>query len=214
MTKQVLRAQTKVVLRAIPQNELQLQSRQLLQALEPIIMKYNVFGCYVNMDVAEAQTGFILRRIFALKKSVYLPRCTSTKITGQVPLVGNKVSHPHLTFHEVHSMEQVEDLKPSGKYGLREPPDDGLPPLPPADIEVLLIPGVAFDLSNGGRIGHGAGFYDDYVHRCLHYNHKVPLLVGLALKQQIVIGLPMETHDEPMDAIACGDGSLHWIRRL
>jgi 5-formyltetrahydrofolate cyclo-ligase len=47
------------------------------------------------------------------------------------------------------------------KWGLPEPPLDALR-IDPADIDVVLVPGVAFDTS-GNRIGYGKGFYDRFL---------------------------------------------------
>lgn len=52
-------------------------------------------------------------------------------------------------------------LKP-GAFGIREPKEDCSRPVRPEDIDLVVVPCVAFD-GHGGRIGHGKGFYDRYL---------------------------------------------------
>ena len=83
-------------------------------------------------------------------------------------------------------------------FGLLEPPPllakSRL--LLPAEAGLLLIPGVAFD-RDGGRLGHGKGFYD----RLLARAGPGPLRVALAFDTQVVAQVPMMGGDERMDLI-------------
>lgn len=66
------------------------------------------------------------------------------------------------------------------------------------NIDVAVIPGIAFD-KNGGRIGYGGGYYD----RFLQTDAPQAMRVGLAYKLQMVPTIPMEPHDIFMDYIIC-----------
>jgi 5-formyltetrahydrofolate cyclo-ligase len=90
-------------------------------------------------------------------------------------------------------------------FGLLEPPRElALTRLvSPADADLMLIPGVAFD-RNGGRLGHGKGFYD----RLLERAGAGPLRVALAFECQLVETVPMMTGDERMDLIVTENGVL------
>ena len=60
-------------------------------------------------------------------------------------------------------MQEIEAF-PRNKWGIPEPQGiafsrDGLP-----DIDLVIVPGVAFD-STCQRLGHGKGYYDCFLHR-------------------------------------------------
>ena len=81
----------------------------------------------------------------------------------------------------------------NGKYGIAEPTGE---PLKTDDlIELMLIPGVAFDKDNN-RLGRGAGYYDRILHR-----FGKALKIGLAYSYQLVDVLPTEHHDVGMDMV-------------
>lgn len=66
-----------------------------------------------------------------------------------------------------------------------------------ARFDVVLVPGLAFDLV-GGRLGRGAGFYD----RFLADVSPKTRLVGVAFDEQIVEKTPRDAFDLPVDALA------------
>ncbi|CAI7827426.1 unnamed protein product [Closterium sp. NIES-54] len=79
-------------------------------------------------------------------------------------------------------------------------------------LDLILVPGLAFDRS-GGRLGRGGGYYDVFLSQYLAHAQakqwKQPLIVALAYKAQILSSpLPMETSDVPVSGIVCADGFL------
>jgi 5-formyltetrahydrofolate cyclo-ligase len=64
-----------------------------------------------------------------------------------------------------------------------------LPKIDPSEIDVILVPGVAFD-RKGGRLGYGGGFYD----RLLPLASQA-VWVGVAFEQQVLAAIPMEPWD-------------------
>jgi len=80
-----------------------------------------------------------------------------------------------------------DDLSES-VLGLREPAD-GVP-IPLANIDMVIVPGIGFDLQ-GNRLGRGRGFYD----RFLAHRDWIGIACGLALEDQIIDEVPVSEHD-------------------
>lgn len=104
-----------------------------------------------------------------------------------------------LTFRE---MTAIEDLV-IGKFGIPEPPRSA-EELKPDDLAVALVPGRAFDC-NGRRLGRGNGGYDAWIRRQRNENQRAQCW-GVALGCQIVQEIPVEAHDEQMDAVITARG--------
>lgn len=66
----------------------------------------------------------------------------------------------------------------------------------PCEIDIIFVPGVAFDLSKN-RLGHGKGYYD----RFLTNLRKDSIKIGLAYDFQILDSIPADSHDVRMDII-------------
>ena len=78
------------------------------------------------------------------------------------------------------------DLK-LGQFEIREPADTCLP-LAIYRLDLILVPGVAFDL-HGRRLGRGKGFYDQLLAVAGGKS------CGVAFDEQIVTNIPVEPHD-------------------
>jgi len=72
------------------------------------------------------------------------------------------------------------------------------------DPEILIMPLSAFDMQ-GGRIGYGAGHYDRAISR-LKAKGINPRLIGFAFSCQEVDSVPVEPHDQPLEAIITENG--------
>jgi 5-formyltetrahydrofolate cyclo-ligase len=86
-------------------------------------------------------------------------------------------------------------------YGMLEPAAD-LPVIDPATLDLVLVPGVAFD-RRGGRMGFGGGFYDGF----LPTSHA--LRVGVTYDHCLADQLPTDEHDQRMDWIVTPTQRLH-----
>lgn len=94
----------------------------------------------------------------------------------------------------IHSeIKSFDELKP-GAFGILEPPKELLRPVDIAEIELILVPGVAFDL-HGNRIGYGGGYYDAFLRQSR------AIKIGLAYEFQIVDELPTTDGDEKVDLV-------------
>lgn len=102
---------------------------------------------------------------------------------------------PLVDGHELRLKEYREDELQRGAYHILEPLPTS-PDVAPDEIELALVPGVAFT-PHGQRLGHGGGFYDRLLPtlRCPLY--------GIAYPFRIVGQLPCEPHDMRMDAVFC-----------
>jgi 5-formyltetrahydrofolate cyclo-ligase len=85
-----------------------------------------------------------------------------------------------------------------GRYSLREPRAD-LPELALDELDVVIVPGLAFD-ATGARLGRGGGFYDRLLERIATLPAgKRPTCVGVCLDEQMVEKVPVEAHDLRVD---------------
>jgi len=93
----------------------------------------------------------------------------------------------------IHALEEPLERHP---FGYMQPRADTAT-IDPHGIEVVLVPGLLF-ARNGGRLGHGKGYYD----RLLSSFHPRPYLIGVTVDRRMVDKLPMTDHDVWMDAVA------------
>jgi 5-formyltetrahydrofolate cyclo-ligase len=96
------------------------------------------------------------------------------------------------------------------RYGMLEPPADA-PVVDPQTLDLVLVPGVAYDW-RGGRMGFGGGFYDGFL-------PTTPALrVGITYDACLVDELPSDDHDQRMDWIVTPTQFLHcaplWRKRV
>ena len=87
-------------------------------------------------------------------------------------------------------------------FGMEQPTDAG-PVIPIHEIDVFLVPGLAFDLS-GGRLGNGAGHYD----RILSSARGDTAAVGIAPAPRLVDVVPVEPHDIRVGWLATEEGVI------
>ncbi len=80
--------------------------------------------------------------------------------------------------------------------GTMRGPRAGLPAARPEDVDLAIVPGLAFD-ERGGRLGRGAGFYD----RVLERLRPSAWVIAPAFECQIVAAVPMDAHDRRVHAI-------------
>jgi len=93
---------------------------------------------------------------------------------------GHRTLYPFLSSGEIRVAEvsSGDDMIKSG-YGPREPATRL--PVPAEEIDVVLVPGLAFDRA-GFRLGYGGGYFD----RFLGHLPASAVLVGLAFHVQVI----------------------------
>ena len=93
----------------------------------------------------------------------------------------------------LHSCSLDAELE-SGPFGLRQPMAM-TPQVASAGIDLVIVPGVAFD-ATGARLGFGGGYYDRLLATMPH-----AFRIALAFDEQLIDVVPTQAHDERVDAI-------------
>ena len=148
--------------------------------------EYQQAGCVMwYIDVRdEVRTRQALVAAVASDKRTVVPYC----VDGELKLF------------LLESMDELE----TGMYKILEPKGNlrrvASKNVSVKEIDLILVPGVAFD-ANGGRTGHGQGYYD----KCLGNANPETTLVSLAFECQIFDEIPMQDHDIYMDKVVTED---------
>ena len=100
-----------------------------------------------------------------------------------------KIEDGAMNFYYCASLEGK--LFEQGAYGIEEPVA-GLEKVLPADIDIAVIPAIAYN-EEGTRLGQGGGYYDKF------FAQTEALLVGICYDFQICSELPFEEHDLTVD---------------
>ncbi len=134
---------------------------------------------YVDVR-SEVRTRQFLPTALAQGKRVVIPYCVADEL-------------------ELFRLESLDELAVA-TFGILEPKRD-LRTLPqkrvePEALDLVMVPGVAFD-RQGGRTGHGKGYYD----RVLERVRPDAPLIGIAFECQMFPEIPMLPHDIRMDKV-------------
>ena len=107
-------------------------------------------------------------------------------------------------------VDSYDDLVIS-KLGIPEPVPAQCAVAALDDIDVILMPGVAFDTA-GNRIGFGKGCYDRFIAAGEEHGTgaRIPLIAALAYDMQVISSVPSEETDRPCDVMITESG----IRRI
>ncbi|MBZ0256873.1 5-formyltetrahydrofolate cyclo-ligase [bacterium] len=97
---------------------------------------------------------------------------------------------------EFYQNASIESLSVQGQYGIREPDPSCCQKVDIQEADVILAPGIAFDVF-GSRVGFGGGYYD----RLLAQKREDALVVALAFESLVVHAVETEAHDMAMDVI-------------
>ncbi len=93
-------------------------------------------------------------------------------------------------------MKLSEDLQP-GRFGVREP-RPSCPAMDWNEIDVMLVPGLAFD-NEGNRLGRGGGFYDRLLNSARAAGNITA--IGVAFEWQKTAAVPTAEHDRRVDLV-------------
>ncbi|KAI1181703.1 5-formyltetrahydrofolate cyclo-ligase [Nemania serpens] len=205
---------------------------ETLSRLKPY-KEAKTIAVYLSMPGCEIQTDPIVRHAIASGKQVFVPYLHKS---GLAPGDGPPRLMDMVSLKDVRDYESIQRDKwgiPSVDAATVHERQRSIGELDgkrsaDAPLDLILLPGVAFDLDpeTGAvrRLGHGKGFYDYFLHRYALATkagvEKAPsndgssvLLYALALKEQILSpdageAIPVGPHDQPLDGIIVGDGQI------
>ncbi len=147
--------------------------------------------CYISMR-DEVETDAIFESCWKASKNTYVPY--------QIP-EKNELGM---------ARRRPGDSLITGPFRVPEPAPEMREPVAEEEIDLVLVPGVAFD-PQGNRLGYGRGYYDNFLTRLssyfvthdksIHYTRRTPQFVGVAFSVQIVAVLPHSTWDVKLGTI-------------
>ncbi|MFC1807501.1 5-formyltetrahydrofolate cyclo-ligase [Candidatus Omnitrophota bacterium] len=140
------------------------------------IAKFIMF--YVSKSY-EVDTSSMIEEALGLGKRVIVP-VTDTK---EKRLILSEIRDPKRELQE-------------GPYGIYEPKKEYMRAVKIEDIDVVVVPGVAFD-KKGNRIGHGGGYFD----RFLKNLSKTIPTIGLAFTSQLLERIKTLPWDIPVTRV-------------
>lgn len=174
MDKQELRKQVRAVKRAVPLAEKILRSQPVMQQVAQLdaFRKASTVLLYWSMDDEVYTHDFV--------NNWYKDKCLLLPCVDGDDLLLRRYTGP-------------DSLQPGPQFGIPEPVGPVFDELD--KIEMIIVPGVAFDRHNN-RMGRGRGFYD----RLLKTTPNA-VKVGVAFDFQMFDEIPVEPFDVPMDAV-------------
>lgn len=115
-----------------------------------------------------------------------------TELAERLRASGIRTLYPKVSSDQIVAIEVVDEAKlVDGYRGIREPVGE---PVDPSIIDVVIVPGLAFD-TTGGRLGQGKAYYDRFLPRTQARR------VAVAFDAQVVEQVPREPHDLLMHTI-------------
>jgi len=183
--------------------EIQSQSTQVWNTLItlPEYQSAKTVGVFLSMPKGEINTDFMLNHAHEHGKTLYIPEVGQNFEQSDMELVKVVVNSDNL-----EKGKPVHYNWPRNKWGIPEPPPD-MPreAAQPGDIDLLLVPGVAFD-NAGRRIGHGKGYYDRFIARMRQKTESAegplkPALIAVGMTPSYVDNVPVSANDFMMDKV-------------
>ena len=141
---------------------------------------------------SEVQTEEMIKTSIKMGKNIFVP-IILTECTNLVP----------------SKIIDFDNELEKGKKGILEPKKEFYRLFPLENIDLIIIPGVAFDL-RGNRIGRGFGYYDNFL-RKIHTSTKI---VALAFEMQIVEKIITDKNDIPVHKIITEKRIITFVSRI
>ncbi len=158
----------------------------------------------ISAESRAAASAEICRRVISLPEwlaartvALYAAQPAEPDLAALLDATGRRFCFPRVSGSglEFHACGSFESLR-RGSWKVLEPDPEGCPAVPPSEIDLLLVPGLAFTRT-GGRLGRGGGHYDRFLVRV----HPRAVKAGICFHAQLVPALPLEVHDHEVDRI-------------
>jgi 5-formyltetrahydrofolate cyclo-ligase len=176
-TKAAIRRRMRALLKAVPSHERRDASLKVCQLLKQQEAWRNARSILFYAPLAdELDLATLWSDAFAQAKEVVLPRFV-----------------PAQSAYEACRLDRIEQSLAPGQFAILEP-DSTCAPVPLNQLDLVLVPGVAFDV-RGRRLGRGRGFYDRLL------KDMSAMKCGVAYDWQIEPEIPVESHDIRVDCI-------------
>ncbi|MGO4887171.1 5-formyltetrahydrofolate cyclo-ligase [Anaerobacillus sp. MEB173] len=175
--KQELRSNMKERLALLSDDTYEIYSELIRNKLinQPAWKKAETIGMTISRG-REVETKKIIEAGWLDGKKIAVPKCLPRT--------------REMDFRLITSFHQIED----SYFGLQEPIIDSTEQIAHTDLDLLLVPGLIFDLE-GYRTGFGGGYYDRYLTK---YNGPT---LSIAFHFQVIDKVPRESFDKPVDMI-------------
>lgn len=231
--KRDLRKKVRGDLRRLSADEIQDQSRRVWERLFALsaYARAKSVGLFLSMPSGEIDTDPALRRAVRDGKILYVPRVGLDFEKCDMDMISVSSSAASSASSETDEPMFYETWS-RNKWGIPEPPttttdnatDESERAAAPGDIDLLVVPGVAFD-STGARLGQGKGYYDRFISRIRTVvatkdgnddeRTVKPTLVAVGLTPQFLDRkngtVPTSEHDFQMDVVLTPEAT-HIIR--
>ncbi len=180
MTKDQIRRSVLRLLRQQQEDERQRRSEAIRRKVFRLtaFRRAQTICCYVALPY-EVQTWRMIEEMIARKKRVVVP-----------------VAQPSTKRLRLSEVRKPERELARGAHGVWEPKPAALRLVLVRELDLVLVPGVAFD-RQGHRLGHGHGYYDRFLARV----PKTTPTVGLAFRFQLFDRLPTAAHDHAVQNV-------------
>ncbi|MBX6422776.1 5-formyltetrahydrofolate cyclo-ligase [Thermosulfurimonas sp. F29] len=166
-----------------------LQKRSELSPEERENLSLSICHRFLKTELFERSRTILFFASFGTEVNLF-PALGAALLQGKrVGLPRTVISRRTLFFHQIFTLGELVP----GPYGILEPPPEN-PLISPDEVDLVLVPGLAFDRS-GYRLGYGGGFYDRFLREIR------AIKVAPAFSFQVVKNLPHEKHDLPVDFI-------------
>jgi 5-formyltetrahydrofolate cyclo-ligase len=176
--------------------------RDALTAAERQAMSVRAAELFLDLpEAAEAKivAGFVSTRS-EIDTRPLLDELRRRGVDVVLPRVSTGLIPPRLRFHRVSAPDELV----FGIFGLLEPSTEA-PEIQPYQIDLFLVPGLAFD-GRGARIGYGGGYYDEltaYVRA--HPDAVNARFLGFGFDFQLLDVCPAGEWDVPLDGIVTNE---------